>query len=351
MNRNFGLDLLRAISIWLVLLQHLGLSVPGFTQLKIGGVGVEIFFVLSGFLIGGILFKEINKGLGFKKTLFNFWIRRWFRILPLYYGILLFKFIFLDHSVGWNIIYYILFLQNNFYGIDFYHVTWSLVIEEWFYIFVPIFLLVAQQFTQSKKGILLLCLTFIVFVNVLRLLYVSLWDVPYVGVNSNFPFRFDSLFLGVVLAYLQLNFTDFFKKLQNLKTFMLGFILFLAYLSFFYALSTPENKIDQSVFIRTAGFFILPFTITLMVPFVAGLDFNIDGSYLKKILFHFITYTSLLTYAIYLLHPLVFTFVTTLALSVFTKYLLCVILTYIAAFTVYKFYEKPILQLRERFTV
>ena len=47
MNRNFGLDLLRAISIWLVLLQHLGLSVPGFTQLKIGGVGVEIFFVLS----------------------------------------------------------------------------------------------------------------------------------------------------------------------------------------------------------------------------------------------------------------------------------------------------------------
>ena len=61
MSRNFGLDLLRAISIWLVLFQHAGINIPGLKPLKIGGIGVEIIFVISGYLIGGILFREIEK--------------------------------------------------------------------------------------------------------------------------------------------------------------------------------------------------------------------------------------------------------------------------------------------------
>ncbi len=139
MKRNFGLDLLRAISIWLVLAQHGGINITGLTPLKIGSIGVEIFFVLSGFLIGGILLRDIDKNLSLKQTLINFWTRRWFRILPLYYIILLFKFIVVDHSIGKNILYYVLFLQNNFYGIDFLPVSWSLVIEEWFYLLSQFF--------------------------------------------------------------------------------------------------------------------------------------------------------------------------------------------------------------------
>src|ERR1043166_7307885 len=103
MPRNFGLDILRAFSIWLVMLQHAGIDIPGMAPLKIGTIGVEIFFVLSGFLIGGILFREIGKQRPPLQTLRDFWIRRWFRILPLYYAMLLFKFIFLDHSIGWKI--------------------------------------------------------------------------------------------------------------------------------------------------------------------------------------------------------------------------------------------------------
>ena len=58
-NRNFGLDVIRFFAIWLVLLQHGGFTIiPNLQGLKIGGFGVEIFFVLSGYLIGGILIKK-----------------------------------------------------------------------------------------------------------------------------------------------------------------------------------------------------------------------------------------------------------------------------------------------------
>lgn len=109
MQRNFGLDIMRSVSILLVLLQHIGFYISGLAPLRLGGVGVEVFFVLSGFLIGGILFKEIHKGNNLFQTLKSFWIRRWFRILPLYYAVLLFKFIALDNSIGWNIFYYVFF--------------------------------------------------------------------------------------------------------------------------------------------------------------------------------------------------------------------------------------------------
>lgn len=350
MNRNFGLDLLRSISIWLVLLQHLGINILKLSPLKIGGIGVEIFFVLSGFLIGRILFKELDKGLGARRTLYNFWIRRWFRILPLYYGVLLLKLIAIDHSIGWNILYYIFFLQNNFFGIDFYHVTWSLVIEEWFYLFVPVFLLLVKQLSKSKTRILVSCFVFIGFVNIIRFFYVYNWDIPYVGVNSNFPFRFDSLFLGVILAYLQLYLNQYFKKLQEIKIFVTGLFFFLIYLMFFYFLNYYENKIDDSLLIRTAGFFILPFTIALMVPYVTGLNFYTEKSRINRLIYNFITNTSLLTYSIYLLHPLVFTFIAQFCQFILIKILLSITLTYILSFIVYQIYEKPILQLREKLT-
>ena len=111
--RNFGLDLLRCISIWFVIIEHAGIEVTGISRLKIGTIGVEIFFVISGFLIGGILLRDIDKGNPLFITLKNFWIRRWFRILPLYYGVLIFQYIFIDNTVGKNIIYYFLFLQKN----------------------------------------------------------------------------------------------------------------------------------------------------------------------------------------------------------------------------------------------
>src|SRR5436190_15587708 len=93
LKRVYGLDILRAVAILLVVLIHgtalIGESPIGmFTYLKIPD-GVNLFFVLSGYLIGTILSKHITTEKFTLKPLLNFWQRRWFRTLPNYYLFLL----------------------------------------------------------------------------------------------------------------------------------------------------------------------------------------------------------------------------------------------------------------------
>ena len=86
--RNFGLDILRAVAIGLVLLAHGLTSATAHSKLRVplatgAFFGVELFFVLSGFLIGGILFRSIAEaGVFTPAALRGFWLRRWFRTLP-----------------------------------------------------------------------------------------------------------------------------------------------------------------------------------------------------------------------------------------------------------------------------
>ncbi len=346
MNRNFGLDVLRAISIWFVLFQHAGINIPGLKHLKIGGIGVEIFFVISGFLIGGILFREIDKKNNLTTTLKNFWVRRWFRILPLYYLILLIKFIFIDNSIGLNILYYIFFLQNNFYGISYFGVSWSLVIEEWFYLFSPFFLFYVIKYIKQEKYVILSMVAFIFIVILLRTLYVIGTNAPFEGINSNFPFRFDSLFIGVLLSYLKYKKNKLFERLKSKIFFFTGLILFLGYIYYFRTISFPIDEVNQRLFPRTIGFFILPFSIGLTIPFISELKPN----NWKSLPIQFIVQTSILTYAIYLIHPFVYSYIFALDYPYSMLFIVAVIITYILALLVYHGFEKPILNFRDKIT-
>jgi len=161
--RNFGLDVLRACSIICVLLIHGGSIIRGHPKLlhiysffQIDGV--TMFFVLSGFLIGNILIKAINETSFTIKNLYGFWIRRWFRTLPNYYLVLLF-FIFIYHKLNDklpnDLINYFFFSQNLRHGctFEFFGASWSLCVEEWFYLLIPIFLFSMMYITKqvSKK--------------------------------------------------------------------------------------------------------------------------------------------------------------------------------------------------------
>jgi peptidoglycan/LPS O-acetylase OafA/YrhL len=142
-----SLDGLRAMAILLVLSLHTGI-------LHFGWIGVQLFFVLSGFLITGILWKEKSKpqpvGYKFKK----FWVRRALRILPLYYaylfilGLTYLLFHFPESYrtyMPWLLTYTYNFTRTlPEWTVDpaFAHL-WSLAIEEQFYVFFPVILLLA----------------------------------------------------------------------------------------------------------------------------------------------------------------------------------------------------------------
>ena len=162
--RNIGLDILRTWAIILVVLGHGNHLFPkeirSYTALPHYIDGVSIFFVLSGFLIGGII---INKFLNKDKLLFinlkEFLLRRWYRTLPLYF-IILVLLIVLNFD-EWNFDFtFFFFLQNLYYSqSNFFPVSWSLAVEEHFYLTISfVFYLVYKRdwFNKQKNLIKLL---------------------------------------------------------------------------------------------------------------------------------------------------------------------------------------------------
>jgi len=167
--QNLGLDLVRACAILAVLFNHSAewwLGASRQTEIQgafIGLIGVEAFFSLSGFLIGGILLRAIDGGLG-PGALGRFWTRRWMRTLPAYWVVLL----ILNALFETNDWRSFLFLQNFTPEAQWVRLaahTWSLVLEEWFYLLMPVLLMgvLAWLGRRSKKwAVPLVCAALIV---------------------------------------------------------------------------------------------------------------------------------------------------------------------------------------------
>ncbi|MCY1036340.1 acyltransferase [Corallococcus sp. BB11-1] len=143
--RRDGLDVLRAVAILSVLAFHAPANArealpawvrAGFGQ---GWIGVDLFFVLSGYLIGRQVFGPEEPG-GLGANLRTFWTKRWMRTLPLYFIVLaayaLKPWVFGTPFVGggWH---YALFLQN-FTDLRDFEQSWSLCVEEHFYLLLPL---------------------------------------------------------------------------------------------------------------------------------------------------------------------------------------------------------------------
>ncbi len=341
-SRNFGLDIIRALSIILVLLSHLFT----FDTIELGVWGVEVFFVLSGFLIGQILIRDFQNGITVSGIL-NFWKRRWYRTLPLYYAVIFIKFIFFDSSLGWKIIAYVFFLQNNFVGINFFGVSWSLVIEEWFYLAIPIGFIIVFKNGFTKKAFLQTTLALILGFITLRTAWVIYSGRPFDAIRPNFIFRFDSLLIGVLLAHLKIHYDAIYAKLTELKFFILGIVLMLV-LIFSLGKTHTEgiSRADAHIFYRTIWFALFSFSVFLIIPFVEG-SRTIKKVAGNKPLFLFFTWTSVLTYSMYLIHMFVFHIPvpTDNSIVVMTCHF---ILLYVFSFIIYRFYEHPMMMLRDK---
>ncbi|HMC97241.1 MAG TPA: acyltransferase, partial [Flavobacteriales bacterium] len=148
-SRVFGLDVMRALAIVLVVLVHSDYMLwehwPGFPWLPFVD-GVDLFFVLSGYLVGGILLRYATSAAPSPRRLLDFCQRRWLRTLPNYYLFLVINIVLLSFGLtrgmlNHSALYYFAFLQNLYKPVDtFFWESWSLVIEEWFYLLFPILL-------------------------------------------------------------------------------------------------------------------------------------------------------------------------------------------------------------------
>ncbi len=217
-----ALDGLRAVAVLLVFFHHyLNKQVP---LLVSGWMGVELFFVLSGFLITGILFDSRNR----EHRLRDFYMRRVLRIFPLYYGVwialllsglVLFHWQWNSHWLLWpmhlgNFARFLYFEPNDLYHLDIltnggrlqswlpYAVVapfWTLCIEEQFYLLWPMVVFSMP----NRKSLIRLSLGLVVICPLLRALL--WWIVPEPLRQAEFierftPVRIDAFVIGGLLA-------------------------------------------------------------------------------------------------------------------------------------------------------
>ena len=173
--RIFGLDLLRCLAIVIVVLGHSSFLINNYTNFPFISLpdGVDLFFVLSGYLVGTILIKSAEQEQKFDfKIVLQFLKRRWFRTLPNYYLFLLINIILIYYGLtpGFLNKYlstFFVFFQNFHKPYDFlFWESWSLCVEEWFYLTFPLVLLLLLKFTKYKiknKHIVLITILFFYF--------------------------------------------------------------------------------------------------------------------------------------------------------------------------------------------
>jgi len=298
-NRIVQLDALRAIAIILVMFNHLDLtgltsqySQVVFGYLRQGGwIGVDLFFVLSGFLISGLLFNEFSKSgdINIKRFL----IRRGFKIYPSYI-VLIVVGTLIDYIESHEIDYKglavnLVFLQNYFPRL-FKH-TWTLSVEEHFYFLIPLLILFVM--TRRREGelkwwfftIASVCLALRIF----KILSIEEFD--FYALFARTHLRIDSLFFGVILNWCYRNYGLKIRMLiEQYKFAIVAFILAVSMLPFLYSRSTNLWIAGAPVSLLYIGF-----------GLVLLLSMNYEPNQLTKFLARIGTYS----YSIYLWHVLV----------------------------------------------
>ena len=227
----FALDGLRAIAALLIVAFHSALFTATLVPSSIAGlppsllrlflgcwVGVDIFFVLSGFLIGRILFVQLQRGaISFKA----FYIRRTFRIFPAYYVVITVAVLFLTrmpifqrlyqglpwHTLLWRSWANYLYISNYLYGVG-ERVTntmswgWSLCIEEHFYIFLPA--LLTLLFRAKHQSVRLPVLGILMLLPLVARIVAFRADPHTLVYPQIYPWSHthcDGLLVGVLIAY------------------------------------------------------------------------------------------------------------------------------------------------------
>lgn len=355
-NRVYGLDIFRSWAILFVLIAHLSEHSKLPEQLRglssLGVLGVELFFVLSGFLIGGIIMRLLERGkLHTLLDVTDFWKRRWLRTLPLYFVVLL-AFLRFDYHGRHGLLdypsYYV-FMQNFAGRIpDFFELSWSLAIEEHFYLWFPLVLLLwFRAVRQMWLAIALTALSFISVAYAFRLsqpLYTEWLDYAR---NVRVPVlsRLDAIMFGVLIATLKHHSPRAFAFIRRITPIPAMLLLLMMVWWFAYSpglLSSRAIQINLFTVQAVLCALLLPWFDSWSKPDSPGGFFSI---------------TSRFSYSLYLTHILVIVAVNVSLsrLGIFEQvynnpfivYPLYAGLFYTIAWVTYHRIEKPFLALRD----
>jgi len=334
-NRILLLDLLRAIAILLVFLAHTVLSygAPSYlAPLQLGGSGVDLFFLLSGWLIGSQLFKELEQygNIEIKR----FWVRRWMRTLPAYYAVLIFTITqhFLTKDSFEFPLEHFFFIQNYGFNLHIFTVSWSLCVEEQFYLIIAPTLLFLSKMKKNYRSVLLFIAIILPFF--FRELGWHTSDSLY-----ETHVRWDCCIMGIFLAHLKFSYPQ--KWIQLLKhSGKMALAALVIYLMFYLTRWTTDMLHGH------------PDKLLLSLIFATWVIWaNSKTSHHLFSGHKFILYISTRSYAIYLLHPD--------ALAVVKRFLpqdnfilymsVAFAISCLGAEVLYRIIEKPFMHLRNNF--
>jgi peptidoglycan/LPS O-acetylase OafA/YrhL len=334
------LDAVRGLAILVVMFHNISPKYPLFHSDQLfrdGWMGVDLFFVLSGLLITGILL-DTKQSAGYFK---NFYVRRCLRIWPLYYSLLFFMFVvvrFLNPSEYHAVVQtsspwwaFPLFLQNFLLPISTnaagpLGVTWSLAIEEQFYLVWPLVVRFCSITQLRQLAIAEICLS--------PMLRYYLW-LHHVDLYTNIFCRLDGLMAGALLALLIRS--DNFVPSKLLQR---AWILLL--------IAAPLAFLTEAFHAR---WIVFSFTALASAAFVYVAMFS-ERKWLQKIMTNqFLVYTGTISYGLYLLHKIPFGMVQVLHLDRRPYLPLPIILvaSYALAALSWNLLEKPFLSLKRFF--
>jgi len=339
--RYSNIDQLRFIAALSVALTHLIIFNKGYSlNLEIiSSISVEVFFIISGFVLAPQILNilENNKLYNYK----IFLIRRWYRTIPLYVLSLLLTSLVLNEILTFDFLKYLLFFQNFhkiFVENDYFSISWSLSVEEWFYIIFPLFLLIVSSFIKiKKKNILFASIFFILIIFFIRFFFAESDDWGS-GVRRVVLYRLDAIVFGFILFF----FKDKVKPILFYKISLL-LIFFLLSITIFKILEI--NALKNLNFYKISFHFIVAMWGSSMVLLFYLLDKNIKN---KKIVFLNI-FLGKISYSIYLFHLLIIYIISPLSVSLILTIVIFFILQILISTLLYYYFEEPILRARPEY--
>lgn len=254
------LEGIRGVAVFLVIISHFIIvrHFPKLIFLELGFWGVNIFFVLSGFLITESLLVDKSRGIPSGIILKNFFVKRVLRIFPIYYLVVFLLWIFnvdnFNNLIGWSLTY-TLNIRDIWFGSipDVIVHFWSLCVEEQFYLIWPFLILF---FPTNRTAIVIICA--IILGVMCRFFYTYYGFENFKAFNHGFMFScLDALCFGALLSYLKINYSDTLSKYLKFK--WLPFICYFIFLTFSYfsGKQVLEFQVLGRLLVSITAFFII----------------------------------------------------------------------------------------------